>query len=157
MSALTPERLWAHVTKNEAGCWLWRGAINGKGYGQSRWMGKQVVLHRLSWIFANGAIPQGICVCHRCDVRACINPDHLFLGTQAENIQDAARKGRIGQPNPRRKICAADVPGIRERLASGESQASVAASFGANQSVVSRAIRGIQTVSRFKRSSHVCR
>ena len=74
------------------GCWLWRGTIHF-GYGKICINGKNCRAHRLSWERHNGPIPEGLLVCHKCDVRHCINPSHLFIGTQKDNIQDASQKG----------------------------------------------------------------
>jgi len=100
----TPEeRLWARVEKGPE-CWLWTAPTDTKGYGQLRVGGRLVMAHRLSWELANGAIPEGLCVLHRCDVAACVNPGHLFLGTKGDNNTDRHRKGRTVVPRgPRRR------------------------------------------------------
>lgn len=73
------------------GCWLWIGSISPTGYGQSTTGGHA---HRASWRIHRGEIPDELCVLHRCDVRPCVNPDHLFLGTRTDNSKDMVAKGR---------------------------------------------------------------
>ena len=76
-------------------CWLWMGAPTSSGYGVIKRKGKTLHAHRVSYELQVGPVPAGLCVCHHCDVRMCVRPDHLFLGTQKDNMQDAVSKGRM--------------------------------------------------------------
>lgn len=77
-----------------SGCWLWTAAACPPGYGRFRANGRSYVAHRFAWEIMRGPIPAGLCACHKCDTPACVNPDHLFLGTQADNVRDSVRKKR---------------------------------------------------------------
>jgi hypothetical protein len=89
------EKLAHHsVPANENGCVLWAAQKGTGGYGYLKWKGRSRTVHRLAWESANGPILNGMHVCHKCDVRTCINIDHLFLGTNADNVADKMRKGR---------------------------------------------------------------
>lgn len=100
----TIARFWAKVKKTDT-CWLWTASCFGGGYGQftSRRYGSQRkhYAHRFSWELHFGPIPKGAECLHKCDVRACIRPDHLFLGSQADNLTDARQKGRLDETLPR--------------------------------------------------------
>lgn len=142
-------RFWSKVDKNgptqphmESPCWNWTAGIFKDGYGQFGAARKPHRTHRLAWTLVNGTIPQGICVCHRCDVPTCVNPSHLFLGTSAENTADRESKGR-GQP-PRgevhglAKLTDATVISIREIYAAGgTTQAALASRFSVEQCLIS--------------------
>lgn len=88
-------RFWSHVDKS-GGCWIWLAGCGSGGYGKAHIRGVGgVPAHRASWMITNGPIPAGMFVCHHCDVRNCVNPAQLFLGTQRDNIRDASEKGRL--------------------------------------------------------------
>lgn len=117
-----------------SGCILWTGFINKTGYGELKIRQKHHLAHRLSWSISQGPIPDGMFVCHKCDVRRCVNPDHLFLGTADDNTQDMMRKGRqrlVGAPPV--KLDAVRARTIRE---STESHRVIADRFGVSRSLV---------------------
>lgn len=97
----------------ESGCWIWtgklrdRGGATGEPYGVTTKLGREVYAHRFAYMAFHGPIPDGLNVIHSCDVRCCVNPAHLRLGTQKENIQDASRKGRLVRSLETRKRVAA--------------------------------------------------
>ena len=87
------ERLKARLVQDPSGCWIWMGCVR-KGYGQISVKGKMKNVHRVTWELTHGPIPKGVFVLHHCDVRPCANPDHLFLGTNTDNMRDMNAKGR---------------------------------------------------------------
>jgi hypothetical protein len=86
-------KFWSKVKKTEK-CWIWEGGRADTQYGEIGLNGKTIYAHRASYEICNGEIPKGLFVLHRCDNPPCVNPKHLWLGTQAENIQDCISKGR---------------------------------------------------------------
>ena len=89
------------IPEPNSGCILWLAGLTEAGYGRVRWDSRAQLAHRLSWIDENGLIAGGLHVLHKCDVPACINPAHLFLGTQADNNADMRRKKRSSDGRPR--------------------------------------------------------
>ena len=126
------KRFWDKVSKQDDSCWLWTAAKRG-GYGIF-WSGvKQVNAHCFSYVMHRGEIPTGLFVLHRCDVRGCVNPDHLFLGTKGDNIRDCAQKGRMprGQDRGGAKLTDEDVRAIRsEHRETGTAMVKLAARYG---------------------------
>jgi hypothetical protein len=123
-------------TVAEGDCIVWTGAVDRRGYGRIGCGGERDgwdYTHRVAWTLANGEIPDGMYVCHRCDNPPCCNPDHLFLGTAAENSADMVAKGRAvgfpGETHPQAKLTDADVRLLRS-LAPTATYADLARRFG---------------------------
>ena len=114
------DRFWSKVDKS-GDCWIWTAATDGRGYGKLGVDKKPLRAHRLSYQFAFGDIPEGLCVLHKCDIPICVNPNHLFLGTQADNMLDKTRKGRQqrGIMHPSAKLSENDVLNIRKLSSDG--------------------------------------
>jgi len=118
-------------------CWNWLGAGKGNGYGHT----SRGPAHRVSYELFVGPIPEDLDVCHKCDNRACVNPDHLFLGTRAENMADMKAKGR-GAGGCRKHLREDHIQEIRRRLAAGVPQAEIARTMNVNRGTVSAIKQG---------------
>jgi hypothetical protein len=126
------QRFWEKVDKNKSDtfyegtrCWEWIAAKDQKGYGFiGIGTGVATRAHRMSWVLAHGEFPKELCVLHKCDNPSCVNPDHLFLGTNQDNIDDRERKGRNivyrGEDHGNAKLTDEDVLEIRRKYATGE-------------------------------------
>jgi len=132
-------RFWRYVVKTND-CWYWSGQRNNRGYGRIKDLGKQKRAHRTSWEIHHGQISDGLEVCHKCDNPSCVNPDHLFLGTHKDNMQDAFRKGRLKQVFTV-KLTPDDVRFIRQNYVRGSGKI-LAAQFGVRGNTVTRIARG---------------
>jgi hypothetical protein len=136
------ERFWEKVARRGSDdCWPWTAVCTPAGYGVFAYSStiKAARAHRVAWELVNGQIPEGMRVLHRCDNPPCVNPAHLFLGTDADNIHDSMAKGRWpaqGERNVRAKLTDQTAREIRDRVAGGESQRSVARRYGVSQATV---------------------
>lgn len=142
----TPEQriaaFWAKADQSGGAdaCWIWQGGTKSGGYGIF-WNGNRLEgAHQFSYRLSNGSIPEGLFVCHQCDNPACVNPKHLFLGTNQDNVDDCVAKGRhaYGEKQPTHKLTLGDVHEIRQLWSLGEmTQLELATQFGVSRSNIS--------------------
>ncbi len=148
------------IPEPNTGCWLWSAGRNWSGYGQFCWrpIANHIAAHRAAWLLYRGDIPAGLHVCHRCDTPACVNPDHLFLGTPQDNSLDAWRKGRLVRFVPgsgaaalkekpwliprgeragaKRKLGRDQILQIRDRAAAGETNTALGKEYGVHRTTI---------------------
>ena len=140
----TRDKMVEHITAKTrcvGDCWEWQGCVGTNGYGRIRWKRPRVteqLAHRVSYIAFRGEVPDGAMVCHTCDNRLCVNPEHLFLGSASDNMRDMTRKGRGATS----VLTVEAVERIRERYSQGERQVDLAEVFGVSQGTISRVVRG---------------
>lgn len=132
------KRFESKYSAQQTGCWPWVGSRHPFGHGQF-WDGARLVYaHRFAWEVANGKIPDGLCVCHTCDNPWCVNPEHLFLGTKADNSADASRKERLGRTPI---LSQQSLGGFCRDWLGGYTQYQLADKYGMTQSNVSHVLR----------------
>lgn len=140
-----PERFWSKVDVSGVDeCWEWL-ASKSEGYGRFSIRYQMWLAHRVAWVLTYGPIPEGLCVLHHCDNRGCCNPYHLFLGTRADNLADAARKGRTsrGERRHNSKLTEEDVLDIRDMYATGKwTYRELADEFDVAKSLISGIVHG---------------
>ncbi len=141
----------SYIPEPNSGCWLWIGTLRGSNfYGTIKVDGKNIAAHRFSYSLVNGAIPEGMVVCHRCDVPSCVNPDHLFIGTIADNEADKVSKGRQSKGERHRKalshlnrkgemspVAKLNWEKVKQIRASSKPQREIARTYGVSQTVIS--------------------
>lgn len=130
----------------ECGCWLWTGHLNNAGYGRISINGKQRVVSRAAYEAYKGIDPGSLFVCHKCDTRSCINPDHLFLGDNRDNVRDMYRKGRRSQLGSRNGNALLTEAQVLHIINSDAPRKQLATDFGLSVS----AVDGIKTGVRWK-------
>lgn len=137
-------RFWEKVERSD-GCWLWKAACTGNGYGAFKIRGRQWAAHQVSYLLHHGQIADGLWVLHSCDTPRCVNPDHLSLGTPAQNSQERDGRGRgnkrpydrSGEANPKLRISEDQARTIIARLAQGECGADIGRDMGIAYHIVS--------------------
>ena len=140
-----PARFWTKVRTTDS-CWEWQGATQVGGYGSFHYEGRTVTTHRLSWRAHFGEIPDSLWVLHKCDNARCVNPKHLFLGTNTDNVHDMFEKGRnpsrIGELCGRAKLTEADVLFLRSLHLDHADMKLIAEEWGLSLSTIRHAVAG---------------
>jgi hypothetical protein len=136
---LNAEDFWNKMDKsNSDGCWVWSGIVDYKGYGKIKFNNKRYKTHRLAYILTNGEICDNLLVCHKCDNPPCCNPDHLFLGTNQDNIIDCLKKDR----QTASKLKTSDIASIRKLREEGHDAKVIANLFNVTPQAIREVLNG---------------
>ena len=146
-------RLMTKYVVDENGCWIYQGFLSHRGYGNFWWNGRTVPAHRAMFMLVTGelTLSPGVLVCHTCDVRPCINPDHLFKGTPRDNMLDMVAKGRkydgprktpVGEIAYRRKLTVEQVRRIKQLLLANVSPTHIARTYNVTPGAIRSILRG---------------
>ena len=134
--------------KKTDGCWNWTGYLIKLGYGHSSFNKKTILAHRLSWILHKGEIPDGMCICHSCDNRKCVNPDHLWIGSHTDNVRDMFIKGRNfkksrkGENSRHRKLDYLKVENIKKLKLCGMKSVDIAKIYDVIPATICHVLKG---------------
>lgn len=136
-----------NVVKKRNGCWIWKRKKGYYGYGHTTYRSKSMSVHRVSWIVFKGEIPNGLCVCHKCDVPSCCNPEHLFLGTHKQNTRDMMQKKKVfdfvGEKNNQAILTNEIVLEMRKLKREGKRTIDIARQFNVKRATCSNAIHRV--------------
>lgn len=128
------------VPISDSGCWIWIGTTTSSGYGEVKFRGRKGPAHRMAYMASKGDVPSDIMVRHACDIPCCVNPAHLSIGSQLENMADMCSRNRQsrGEHRPKAKLTSTDVIEIRRLIRLGASQSHIAEQFGVSQPRISK-------------------
>jgi len=146
LNELMKEKIESSISINEKGCWIWNKSKHRQGYGNLNYKKIPSLAHRVSWMVYVGEIPNGIKVCHRCDIPSCVNPQHLFLGTQKDNVNDAVLKGKFEgrrQGKRRNKLTINQVNEIRHLSSQGKQRKELEKLFCVSQTCIAKILTGV--------------
>lgn len=143
---LIKEKIIKNICVDENGCWIWQGSKHRQGYGNLSYKRIPSLAHRVSWMVHRGEIPKDMKVCHSCDVTSCVNPEHLFIGTQKNNVEDAISKGKFEKRNMgkrRNKLVYEQVLEIKKLSSEGISRKDIEKKFGVGQTCIAKILQGV--------------
>ena len=140
------DKIQKNISINDSECWIWRGAKHRQGYGNISFNKKNQLLHRVAWQIYKGDIPGNLLVCHKCDVTSCCNPEHLFLGTQQDNVDDAVTKKKFekrAKLKRRNKLNYEQVQEIKKLHSLGSTRKELREKFSVGETCIAKILTGV--------------